>query len=175
MTMTKLAAAAMMSVSLLAPPILAADPPPDVITQPVADAAATYIPYGASISLADALKALTKAEAEASRHNWHLACAVVDPSGDLLALHRMDDTQLASIDTAIGKARTSARFRRSTKVFADGLKSGNYGALSLPGAVLIEGAFPIIRGGKLVGAIGCSGAAGNQDATAALAGAEELK
>jgi uncharacterized protein GlcG (DUF336 family) len=82
---------------------------------------------------------------------------------------------LASIDIATGKARTSARYRRATKSFGDGLKNGSLGVLSLQGAVPIEGGFPIVRGGKVVGAIGCSGAAGNQDATAAFAGAEELK
>ena len=147
----------------------------DLITQPVADAAANFIPYGMPIGLSDAKKLIAGAQAEAKKHDWHLACAVVEPTGELVAYEKMDDTQYGSVETSIAKAKASALYRRSTKAFADGIKSGNNGALTLPGAISIEGGMPVVHGGKLIAGFGCSGAASNQDATAVYAGIGELK
>ncbi len=152
-----------------------APPTADAVTQPVPDAQAIYIPYGTPIRLVDAKKVMAAALANAQKRGWKMACAVVEPTGDLVAFERMDDTQYASVGIAQDKARTSARYRRSTKYFFDQAKAGNSFVLSLPGAIAAEGGFPIVRDGKLIGAIGCSGAAGNQDATVALAGLEAIK
>ena len=146
--------------------------PADPITQPVPEAMPNYIPYGEPIRLAEARKVLSKALTEADKHNWKLACAVVEPSGDLVAFEKMDDTQYASIQIAQDKAQAAARFRRSTKVFFDTVKGGNAAPLGLRGTVASEGGWPIQRNGKMTGAIGCSGGASNQDAVAARAGAE---
>ncbi len=173
-----LGAATLVTAFALVSPAFAADPPaaaPEIITQPVAEKEPNYLPYGAPISLVEARKVLAKAQAEATKHNWHLACAVVEPTGDLVAFEKMDDTQYASIDIALVKAKAAARFRRSIKSFQDTVKGGNASPLSYPGVVAGEGSFPIMKAGKLIGAIGCSGSASNQDATAALAGAEEVK
>lgn len=150
-------------------------PAQDAITQPVADAAANFIPYGAPISLADANKLVTAALAEAKKHDWKLACAVVEPTGALVAYQKMDDTQYGSVETSIAKAKASALYRRPTKALADAVKAGNTGILGLPGAIAIEGGFPILQGGKLIGGLGCSGAASNQDATAVYKALEGFK
>lgn len=150
-------------------------PAQDAITQPVADAQAGFTPYGAPISLADADKMVNVALAEAKKHDWKLACAVVEPTGALVAYQKMDDTQYGSVETSLAKAKASALYRRPTKAFADGVKAGNVGVLGLPGAIAIEGGFPIIHGGKVIGGMGCSGAASNQDATAVYKALEELK
>lgn len=152
---------------------LCADAPAaDAITQPVPEAMPNYIPYGEPIRLAEARKVLSKALAEADKHNWKLACAVVEPTGDLVAFEKLDDTQYASIQIAQDKAQAAARFRRSTKAFFDTVKGGNAAPLGLRGTVASEGGWPIQRNGKMIGAIGCSGGASNQDAVAARAGAE---
>ena len=167
----------MLAAALLAAPVMAADPPPpEVISQPVADKMPIYIPMGAPIGLAEAKKVLAKAQAEANKHDWKLACAIVEPSGELVLFEKMDDTQYASIDIAVAKAKAAARFRRSIKVFQDTVKGGNASVLSYPGMLAGEGSFPLVaKDGKMIGAIGCSGAASNQDATAAMAGVESLK
>jgi glc operon protein GlcG len=150
-------------------------PAQDAITQPVPDAAPNFVPYGAPIDLADANKLVVSAIAEAKKHDWKLACAVVEPTGELVAYQKMDDTQYGSVETSIAKAKAAALYRRPTKVFADAIKAGNNGVLSLPGAISIEGGFPIVHGGKLIGGLGCSGAASNQDATAVYKALEEFK
>jgi glc operon protein GlcG len=114
------------------------------------------------------------AEAEAKKRNWNMAIAIVDSHGTLIVFHRMDDVQIGSVDIAIEKARSAARFRRSTQVFADALKGGNQGLLSLQGAVAVAGGIPITVDGKVIGAVGCSGMASDQDATVAQAGVDAL-
>ncbi len=133
--------------------------------------------YGPSIGLETARKAAAASTAEARKNNWAMAVAVVDTAGDLLYFEKMDGTQNASVEIAIDKARSSAQFRRPTKFFQDAVAAGGDGLrfLGLRGAVPAEGGFPIMMGGKVVGAIGASGGAGNQDAQVAKAGADSIK
>jgi glc operon protein GlcG len=135
------------------------------------------IPYGESISLADAKKVIAAAEEEANKNKWPVAIAVVDPAGYLLAFSRIENTQLGSVEVALQKAKTSALFRRPTKVFEDMLAAGGAGTkiLSLPGAIPIEGGLPIIVDGKIVGAIGVSGVKSTEDAVIATAGLAAIK
>jgi len=134
-------------------------------------------PYGAPISVDDAKRAAVPAIAEAKRNHWTIAVAVVDPSGTLVYYEKMDNTQTASADVAIDKARSAARFKRPTKAFQDAVAAGGDGlrVLALAGAVPLEGGFPIVMDGKIVGAIGASGATSAQDAQCAKAGADSLK
>jgi uncharacterized protein GlcG (DUF336 family) len=134
-------------------------------------------PYGAPISLENAKKAAAAAEAEARKNNWKMAFAVTDISGDLVYLEKMDATQTGSVAVAIGKARSAALFKRPTKVFQDAVAGGGAGQriLGLEGAVPLDGGFPIVMDGKIVGAIGASGATGEQDAQCAAAGLAVLK
>ncbi len=150
-------------------------PAQDAISQPVPEPAPNFTPYGTPIDLADAKKLIASALAEAKKHDWHLACAVVEPTGVLVAYEKMDDTQYGSADVAIAKAKASALYRRPTRSFADAAKSGNVGVLALPGSIAVEGGFPIVHGGKQIGGLGCSGAASNQDATAVYKALEEFK
>lgn len=135
------------------------------------------VPYGESISLADAKKAIAAAEEEALKNKWPVAIAVVDPAGFLIAFSRLENTQLGSVEVALQKAKTSALFRRPTKVFEDMLAAGGAGTkiLSLPGAIPIEGGLPIIVDGKIVGAIGVSGVKSTEDAVIATAGLAAVK
>ncbi len=134
-------------------------------------------PYGAPISLENAKKAAAAAEAEARKNNWKMAFAVTDISGDLVYLEKMDATQTGSVAVAIGKARSAALFKRPTKVFQDAVAAGGAGLriLGLDGAVPLDGGFPIVMDGKIVGAIGASGATGEQDPQCAAAGLAVLK
>ena len=131
-------------------------------------------PYGPAISQAMAEKVAVAAMAHAKENKWRMAIAVVDPHGFLVHFVRMDDTQTVGPTIAIEKARTAAMFRRPSRVFEEGLaKRPAY--LGLPGATPIIGGVPIILDGKVVGGIGVSGAASDEDEQAAIAGLRALK
>lgn len=134
------------------------------------------IPYGASIGLDTAKRLLAIAEAEARKHDWKMNIAVVDPHGELLAFERMDGAQYASIEVSQNKARTSARFRRETRVFYNQFESGHAYVSTLDtGLVASPGGFPLVEGAKVVGAVGCSGGTGDQDAVVCKAAADAIK
>jgi glc operon protein GlcG len=134
-------------------------------------------PLGGPVSLENARKAAAPALAEAEKNHWNVAVAVVDTGGNLVFYEKMDNTQIGSASVAIEKARTAALFKRPTKAFQDVLAGGGDGLriLSLKGVVAIEGGFPLVMDGKIVGAIGVSGATSAQDAQCAKAGADVLK
>ena len=139
-------------------------------------AAPPQIPYGLSIGLESAKTAAAAAVAEARRNNWNVAAAIVDTGGHLVYFEKMDGTQIGSVDVAIDKARSSALYRRPTRVFEDGVAAGGQGIrlLGLRGAVPLDGGIPIIVNGELIGAIGISGATGAQDGQLAQAGADAV-
>ncbi len=134
-------------------------------------------PYGAPIGLEAAKKAAAAAVAEARRNNWNMAVAITDPAGDLVYLEKMDGNQTGSVQVAIDKARTAALYKRPSKVFQDVVASGGVGLriLGLRGATPLDGGFPLVMDGKIVGAIGVSGATGEQDGQCAKAGADTVK
>jgi len=133
--------------------------------------------YGPTIVADQAKSVAAAAVAEAKKNQWMMAVAIVDTAGDLVYFEKMDNTQVGSVDVAIAKARSSARFKRPTKAFQDALAAGGEGwrILSLDGAVAVEGGVPLIVGGKIIGAIGASGGSAQQDGVTAAAGAGTLK
>jgi len=139
-------------------PVVAQTPPPSAAAVP-------------GPSLANAEKMLAAARAKAMEMGVGVSCAVVDVHGDLVAAARMDGVGFLTVTVAQGKARTSA----FTGQPSGGL--GERGALfqsvgSAAGQTLltIQGAVPIVQGGKRLGGIGCSGATSQQDDEAARAG-----
>ena len=143
---------------------------------PLAGAQGTMA-YGTSINVETAKKVAAPALAEARKNQWAMAVAIVDTAGDLVYFEKMDDTQVGSVDVAIAKARSAARFKRPTKAFQDALAAGGEGLriLALNGAIPVDGGVPLVVGGKIVGAIGMSGGTSAQDGQAAAAGAAVLK
>jgi glc operon protein GlcG len=137
------------------------------------------VPYGPSITADRAARVVAATVAEASRspRNWKLAIAVVDTNGDLVYFYRMDQTQHASGQIAINKAKTSARFRRPTQAFFDTMQTpaGAIVPTLDPDLVASPGGIPLIENGRLIGAIGCSGATGAQDHVACEAGANTIR
>lgn len=132
-------------------------------------------PYGEQVTLAQARTIVDAAHHAAKARNYRMAFAVALPSGEPILLEVMDGTQSASIDIAQEKARAAARFRRSTKAFADVVAGGNAGVLTLDDVVAVEGGVPIVRNGLVVGAIGVSGATAAQDGEIAAAALAEAK
>jgi len=124
----------------------------------------------------DAAKAMAAAaEGFAAERGWTVAVAVVDAAGGLILFHRLENTQPASQDVAVLKARTAARFHRPTKAFEDGIAGGRAALLTLPGVVALEGGLPVRVGGMVVGAIGVSGGTSSQDGEVAAAGLTALE
>jgi glc operon protein GlcG len=130
------------------------------------------VPYGAPIPAQRAQSLIQAAESEAARKGWAMNIAVVDSGANLVAFLRMDGAQLASVAIAQHKARAAATYRRPTKAFEEGVqKNGNTYLLSLDDIVASRGGIPLIEGGKLIGAIGCSGGTGSQDEVVCMAAA----
>jgi uncharacterized protein GlcG (DUF336 family) len=134
-------------------------------------------PYGTPVNLEQATKMIAAATAEAKKNNWPVVISVVDTGGHLVAMHRLDNTQIGSIKIAEGKARTSVELRRPTKALEDAIAAGGSGArlLAIEGIMPLEGGIPIMVDGKLIGGIGVSGVTSAQDAQIARAGLEGLK
>ncbi|MBV9260291.1 MAG: heme-binding protein [Pseudolabrys sp.] len=140
--------------------------------------AANAMPYGEPINLETAKKVATAALDEAKKRNWGIFCvAIVNPAGDLVYFEKQDNCQNGSVNISQHKARASARYRRPTLAFEQGLGRGNYFTylLTLEDVIASRGGNPIVIGGKIVGAIGVSGGTGSQDNVMSLAGVAAVK
>jgi uncharacterized protein GlcG (DUF336 family)/quercetin dioxygenase-like cupin family protein len=123
------------------------------------------------LTLEAAEKIAAAAEAEAKKRDATVVIVVVDDGGYPLVLKRLNNTQVASVDVGIGKARTAAIFRRPSKDFEDQIGNGRVASLILPGATPLQGGIPLISEGKVIGAIGVSGNTPQEDEDIAKAGA----
>jgi glc operon protein GlcG len=127
--------------------------------------------YGPNVTTAVAKKIAAGVIAECQKNSWNVAVAIVDTAGGLVYYERMEDTQSASFDIAILKAKAAATYRRPTRVFADVInKGGSPATATLPGVIGSPGGVPIFVGGKIIGAAGVSGATGDQDEQCSKAG-----
>jgi glc operon protein GlcG len=134
--------------------------------------------YGEPINIDQAKSVAASAIAEAKKNSWRMAVTIVGPQGELIYFEKMDGTQSSSATLAEAKARTSALFRRPSKLFADQFAAGNAAFMTFPDnarPIASEGGIPIIVDGKLIGAIGVSGGTAQQDTIAANSGANALK
>jgi glc operon protein GlcG len=127
------------------------------------------------LSLAAARKIVAAAEAEAHTRGVGVVIAVVDSSGTIIELTRMDTAQVASVNVGIGKARTAAIYRRPSRDFEEQIKSGRIAALALADATPLQGGVPVLVDGKVVGAVGVSGDTPQVDEAIAIAGAEAIR
>ena len=126
-----------------------------------------------SLTEDDANGMMDAARAEAHRHGWTVAIAIVDDGGYLLRLDRMDGTGPMSPDISLGKARMAALTRRTTKFWEDRIKE-RPAFLSFPDNLPIQGGVPILSAGECVGAIGVSGVQSHEDEQVANAGVAAL-
>ena len=123
-----------------------------------------------SLTLAAAKEMAAAAEAEARKNNWNVVICIVDEGGHLIYLQRMDETQLASVEIAQGKAKTALMYKRPTKAMEDAVAGGRAVVMRLPGALPVEGGLPVTIDGRIIGGIGVSGVQSVQDAQIARAG-----
>jgi uncharacterized protein GlcG (DUF336 family) len=129
-----------------------------------------------SVTLEAARHVIDSARLAAESIDIDMNIAIVDGGNNLVAFERMDGAWLGSIDIALGKAYTARAFNMSTKELAPlcqpggslfGIHASNNGRL-----IVFAGGIPLTRDGEVVGAIGVSGGAVEQDQAVALAGAE---
>jgi glc operon protein GlcG len=127
-----------------------------------------------SLTLEDCKKMGAACEAEARKNNWNVAIAILDDGGHLLWVERMDGATPANVEIAIGKGRTSAVTRRSSKTWEDRIAGGRLSMLGMP-VLPVQGGIPVVHDGVCVGAIGVSGVQSHEDEQIANAGAATLK
>lgn len=126
--------------------------------------------YGTPVTIDQAKKIAAGVVAECKSNKWNVAVAVADTAGNLVYFERIENTQTASMDIAILKARAAATYRRPTRAFVDAIAKGGPAVMTLPGIVASPGGVPIMVGGKVIGAVGVSGVTGDQDEQCAKAG-----
>ena len=126
--------------------------------------------YGPAVNAAGAKKIAAGVVAECQKNGWNVAVAVVDNHGFLVYFERMDNTQLASVEIAVGKAKAAATYRRPTRVFTDVINKGGVATAALPGVFASPGGLPIMVDGKVTGGVGVSGVTGDQDEQCSKAG-----
>jgi len=131
-----------------------------------------------SVSLDDARRIISAAEAKAGEIESPSNIAVVDVGGNLVAHIRMDGAWIGSVDISINKGFTSRAFDISTKALADsaqpgdqfyGIQESNHGRV-----VVFAGGIPLEQDGHVLGAVGVSGGTGEQDQAVAEAAAAAL-
>lgn len=133
-------------------------------------------PYGPPITLGQAKRMMAAAELEATENTWQVAIAIIDSGGNLVMFDKIDNSQLSSTGLSEGKARTALEFKRPSKDLDDAIARGGGGnrLLALKDITPIEGGLPIVLDGKIIGAIGVSGAVSAQDTRVAKAGIAAL-
>ena len=129
------------------------------------------LPYGTPLSFETAKKIMAAAEAEARKNNWQMVITLVDSTGHISQVSRMDNVQYASIRVAEAKAMTALEFRRSTKALADAVAApGGVARVTIPNAIAIQGGILLVADGRIVGAGGASGGTSEQDEQVCAAG-----
>ena len=121
----------------------------------------------AAMTLDAARKLITAVEVRAREMGVNTVCAVADAGGNLLALERMEDAFIASIDIAVNKAFTVTALKMPTKELASLAAPGGslYGIQFTNGGkiVIFGGGEPLYASGKLVGGFGVSGGTAEED------------
>jgi glc operon protein GlcG len=132
--------------------------------------------YGPPITLELAKRVMASAEAEAASNHWTVVIVIVDSGGNLVMLHKQDQTPLGSIAIAQSKAETAVNFKCATKVREEALASGGLELrlLTIRNLIALEGGIPLILDDKIIGAIGVSGMHPSQDSQVAIAGSNSL-
>ena len=131
-----------------------------------------------NISLTQAEKIISSAKEKAKALDTKMNIAVVDAGANLVAFVRMDGAWLGSLDISIKKAKTARYFDMNTGVVGElsqpggslyNIEHSNGGLITFPGGI------PIKNGsGEIIGAIGVSGSAVENDHAVAEAGAKAL-
>jgi len=126
-----------------------------------------------------ALNLIAAARGKAKEIGVPMVIAVVDAGGNLVALQRMDEALLVSLDIAVNKAYTAAAIKVATHELAKLAQPGQplFGIHNADGGriVIFGGGFLLRHGGEIIGGIGVSGGSVEQDMVCAEAALERLR
>ena len=126
--------------------------------------------YSPGLTLETAKKMLLAAESEALKQDLVMTIAVADSGGNLVALHRMDDAALFTVQVAMDKAYTAVLGKLSTADWENIYTSGELVPLFFHNRwIAFPGGFPLVKDGKIYGGIGVSGATTEGDTAVAKA------
>ena len=133
-------------------------------------------PYGPPLTLEQAKRVMAAAELEAAKNSWQVAITILDSGGNMVMFHKIDNAQLSAITTSEGKARTALEFKLPSKALDDAIAAGGAGMrlLALKDITPLQGGVLVLVEGRILGAIGVSGALSVQDEQVAKAGADAL-
>jgi glc operon protein GlcG len=133
--------------------------------------------YGNPITLDQAKKVMAAAEVEARKNSWSMTIVILDSGCNPVMMQKADGSQIAAPQVAHDKAYTACAYKRPTKALQDALAKGaaDWRYLTFPRMIAADGGLPIVVDGKIVGAIGVSGATGPDDARVGQAGIDALK
>jgi uncharacterized protein GlcG (DUF336 family) len=126
------------------------------------------------ITLEGARAMMAAAEAEARRNNWSVSIAIVDAGASLILFQKLDGSSAASVNIAIGKARTAVNFQRPSKVLEERVAGGRLGFLTIDGLLPLQGGLPVMWEDKVIGGVGVSGVKSAEDEQVAQAAIDSL-
>ena len=112
------------------------------------------------------IQIVRSAHAQAAHLDIAVTAVVVDPSGRMIALGRMDRARPITVEIALNKAYTAASFQQPTKELAEIAGQSWFQSLVVSSGGRIMpggGALPIVEGGSVVGAIAVAGGTEEQD------------
>lgn len=143
------------------------------LAQPAGSAARPeLVSNSKALTLEGARAVIEAAKADALKKNKTGVIAVTDAGGHVIMLERLDGTFPAGAEVSIGKARTAAIFRKPTRVFEEAINKGRTALVGVDAMTPLQGGVPIVFGGEVIGGVGVSGAASQQqDEEIAIAGA----
>ena len=142
----------------------------------VAQSAPAQLMDRKELTLEAARKMVAAAEAEADRQHLRGVIAVVDEGGWPILVERMDNSAyIASVELAPAKARTAALFKKPSGALEEAINHGRIAALSARDFIEMQGGFPIVVGGQVIGGIGASFDTPEHDVQIAQAGLAALK
>jgi len=120
------------------------------------------LPYDyAAMTLDKALTMINGVKKKAQDMGFAETVAVCDAAGNLVALERMDDGVLLSLEIAVNKARTAVLGKIPSHQWGAFFKGAEPEIAPLwfhTGWITFMGGFPVILGGRLIGGLGVSGA-----------------
>jgi glc operon protein GlcG len=138
-------------------------------------ASAQVVVQHSVLTLEGAQRVIAAAIASAKADGSHGAIAVVDDGGNLVAVASLDGTFPQAAQVAIGKAHTAAVFRKDTGFFEHAINTGRTTLVAMQNFTPLQGGVLILVNGEVVGAVGVSGTASQQqDEDVAKAGARAL-
>jgi len=131
------------------------------------------------LSLADAQKLIKAAKSKARKIGVAMCVSIVDESGNLIAFERMDGAKVLSVSLSADKAFTAAVSKRPTHEYNEMCQPGElvFGIHTSSGGrfSVVGGGYPVMSGKTVVGGIGLSGGAAEQDMECAEAALKDFK